>query len=466
MRPSARSPVEQFPSAANTTIAQLNSMESQFLRSEQKSKAARPSDVVPLKNVQAKVDTHLKKTASCAPATVMLPKYSSVLNRNTNSSAVGPIARNTSRTTLSSRNVIVGGTTPGKTAVSSTSTLLANRKSDLIAKPTTARVGLVAKPPANAQFPLKTTSAPTTTSQAQQAISQSVDHQPPKRFASRSKTMIELPNNKSRASVHAITMNNQRLRRISREDIASSSSTLKASNEMIGSRSSLVGGSRTHLQRIDGGKTRGVTAVTVAADSAATTTASASIAAAAASTVGDDGWLMVKAKRRSSLHWANRFHQPTGYASLPSLALQPSGNGGGGDCSDAKSSRQSFAKKEYSNNNRKQVKSVATSATTATHIGSKSKGSAGITVAPNNNLTGSNIRKVKVQQSAAMKDVSVPTKCNANATMQPSSAGGKSPTAFKTIVAKVRNNLCSVVFVAYLNTDLFCVTSFPIYRQT
>lgn len=35
----------------------------------------------------------------------------------------------------------------------------------------------------------------------------------------------------------------------------------------------------------------------------------------------DDGWLTVKTRRRSSLHWANRFNQPSGYASLPTLAL-------------------------------------------------------------------------------------------------------------------------------------------------
>lgn len=34
-----------------------------------------------------------------------------------------------------------------------------------------------------------------------------------------------------------------------------------------------------------------------------------------------DGWLTVKTRRRSSLHWANRFNQPTGYASLPTLSL-------------------------------------------------------------------------------------------------------------------------------------------------
>lgn len=35
----------------------------------------------------------------------------------------------------------------------------------------------------------------------------------------------------------------------------------------------------------------------------------------------NDGWLTVKTRRRSSLHWANRFNQPTGYASLPTLSL-------------------------------------------------------------------------------------------------------------------------------------------------
>uniref|UniRef100_A0A1B0DDU9 S phase cyclin A-associated protein in the endoplasmic reticulum N-terminal domain-containing protein n=1 Tax=Phlebotomus papatasi TaxID=29031 RepID=A0A1B0DDU9_PHLPP len=36
----------------------------------------------------------------------------------------------------------------------------------------------------------------------------------------------------------------------------------------------------------------------------------------------NDGWLTVKSRsRRSSLHWSNRFNQPSGYASLPILSL-------------------------------------------------------------------------------------------------------------------------------------------------
>ncbi|XP_031637009.1 S phase cyclin A-associated protein in the endoplasmic reticulum-like, partial [Contarinia nasturtii] len=38
-------------------------------------------------------------------------------------------------------------------------------------------------------------------------------------------------------------------------------------------------------------------------------------------TEDDEGWLTVKARRRSSLHWSNRFNQPSGYASLPTLTL-------------------------------------------------------------------------------------------------------------------------------------------------
>lgn len=428
-------------------------MESQFLRAEIKTKAARPSDIVPLKHVQARVDTHLKKTGA-APATAVVPKYSSVLNRNnaTAAGAVGAAAASTSirarqppnglnssssisaRTPLSStRHVTVSGACSAKAGASSTSSLLLHRKSDLPAKPATARLCLAAKPPVSAQTTLKTTpaSAPATQQTQQKMSQQSVVNQPAKRFASRSKTMIELPNNKSRSSVNSVINANQRLRRISREDIASSSSTLKASNEMIGSRSSLVGGSRTHLQRIDnggGGKSRAGVAATVVATPVTAT------AAAAAVVPGDEGWLMVKAKRRSSLHWANRFNQPTGYASLPSLALQASGNGAGAAGEpDAK-----FAKKENNgngnnNNGRKQVKSVATSATAAT--GAKLKGSsAGVTVTPNSNVSGGNNRKVKVQQNALVKDAVVPAKCNAAASL------GKPPTATKTIVAKVRND--------------------------
>ncbi|XP_016977823.2 S phase cyclin A-associated protein in the endoplasmic reticulum [Drosophila rhopaloa] len=78
----------------------------------------------------------------------------------------------------------------------------------------------------------------------------------------------------------------------SREDIASSTSTLKASNEQLSnSRSTLKEERHSEPKQIQ------------------------------LPTDANDGWLTVKNRRRSSMHWANRFNQPTGYASLPTLAL-------------------------------------------------------------------------------------------------------------------------------------------------
>ncbi|EDV30798.2 uncharacterized protein Dana_GF14866 [Drosophila ananassae] len=79
----------------------------------------------------------------------------------------------------------------------------------------------------------------------------------------------------------------------SREDIASSTSTLKASNEQLSN-------SRSTLKQED--RHSEPKQLQLPTDA-------------------NDGWLTVKNRRRSSMHWANRFHQPTGYASLPTLAL-------------------------------------------------------------------------------------------------------------------------------------------------
>lgn len=77
----------------------------------------------------------------------------------------------------------------------------------------------------------------------------------------------------------------------SREDIASSTSTLKASNEQLSSSRSTIKLDDRHSEPKQ-----------LHPDA-------------------NDGWLTVKNRRRSSMHWANRFNQPTGYASLPTLAL-------------------------------------------------------------------------------------------------------------------------------------------------
>lgn len=139
---------------------------------------------------------------------------------------------------------------------------------------------------------------------------------PLSRFGARSKTMIELPNNKNRHSAPQ-----PRFKGLSREDIASSSSTLKASNELVSASKSSLAGSRTHLQKTESSPPK-------AKDDS-------------------DGWLTVKVKRRSSLHWANRFNQPTGYASLPTLAL-PSSNDSTADTpkESLKSKTMATSKKE------------------------------------------------------------------------------------------------------------------------
>ncbi|EDV90405.1 GH10341 [Drosophila grimshawi] len=81
------------------------------------------------------------------------------------------------------------------------------------------------------------------------------------------------------------------LGRSSREDIASSTSTLKASNEQLSSSRSTLKLDERHSEPKQ------------------------------LSSDNNDGWLTVKNRRRPSMHWSNRFNQPTGYASLPTLAL-------------------------------------------------------------------------------------------------------------------------------------------------
>lgn len=108
-----------------------------------------------------------------------------------------------------------------------------------------------------------------------------------KRFLEKSKTMIEMPNRSERNKPNIAN-------RASRDDLSSSCSTLKASTDhMSNSSHSTLNGSNEFAQMHKTSK----------------------------SNVDSDGWLTVKVKRRPSLHWANRFNQPTGYASLPSLAL-------------------------------------------------------------------------------------------------------------------------------------------------
>lgn len=125
------------------------------------------------------------------------------------------------------------------------------------------------------------------------------------RLSARSKTMIEinsktaavpLPGQKSRFSeVNRLSK--------SRESLGSSTSTLKASTDRL-----LHGSSKSSLARssLKSG---------LKSDMKQQSSSSETI------TGNESGWQTVKNKRRFSSHWANRFNQPSGYASLPSLAL-------------------------------------------------------------------------------------------------------------------------------------------------
>ncbi|GAB0093882.1 uncharacterized protein DMENIID0001_090700 [Sergentomyia squamirostris] len=106
--------------------------------------------------------------------------------------------------------------------------------------------------------------------------------------------MIDLKNSRPNSSRGLGSRQNSKY---SQEDVASSSSTLKASSEHVGNASLKRKSSRSDLSyRKSEPKSL--------------------------PTETNDGWLTVKSRsRRSSLHWSNRFNQPSGYASLPILSL-------------------------------------------------------------------------------------------------------------------------------------------------
>uniref|UniRef100_A0A182JUJ5 SCAPER_N domain-containing protein n=1 Tax=Anopheles christyi TaxID=43041 RepID=A0A182JUJ5_9DIPT len=139
------------------------------------------------------------------------------------------------------------------------------------------------------------------------------------RLSVRSKTMIEVTCN-SRSSRSYALANRARddLQRRSmvklssdtnrsKEDIYSSTSTLKASNDRLGSRNSLAIGS--------------IVVPALPGQSKTVERRSEPKSMPSNDQTSNDGWYTVKTKRRSSLLWATRFNQPTGYASLPTLAL-------------------------------------------------------------------------------------------------------------------------------------------------
>lgn len=120
------------------------------------------------------------------------------------------------------------------------------------------------------------------------------------RFPTRSKTMIEVRTNRKPVPNNTALGNRQWV-----DEIDSSSSTLKASNDKLETRKNNSNPephySKPLIRTVDSRKSEPKQMIN--SDST------------------DDGWLTVKNRRRSSLHWASRFNQPSASASLPTLSV-------------------------------------------------------------------------------------------------------------------------------------------------
>uniref|UniRef100_W4VRF2 Cyclic nucleotide-binding domain-containing protein n=1 Tax=Corethrella appendiculata TaxID=1370023 RepID=W4VRF2_9DIPT len=153
------------------------------------------------------------------------------------------------------------------------------------------------------------------------------------RLSTRAKTMIEINNRKTvnRNPIHSKLSNS---RKASNDDVNSSTSTLKASND--------------HLSNVSNNNKR-VNQITRKSEPKTLP-----------SEANNDGWLTVKTKRRSSLHWATRFNQPSTSTSLPSLSLLNE-NPTCEENAEKEKNEEVTTKKEpekTTNNNKKPVKPV------------------------------------------------------------------------------------------------------------
>ncbi|XP_053672123.1 S phase cyclin A-associated protein in the endoplasmic reticulum [Anopheles nili] len=166
---------------------------------------------------------------------------------------------------------------------------------------------------------------------------------PASRLAVRSKTMIEVTSS-GRTKALSFSQNDPRRRSTtklsfeenrSKEEIYSSSSTLKASTDRLGSRNSIASGGKVKPPLMIHSKLND-------RRSEPKTMPSSDVA-------NNDGWYTVKTKRRSSLLWATRFNQPTGYASLPTLALLDENASNNSTSAEATKPLQTKQNVDYSN---------------------------------------------------------------------------------------------------------------------
>ncbi|XP_017105660.2 S phase cyclin A-associated protein in the endoplasmic reticulum [Drosophila bipectinata] len=283
--PAKEEPAE--PTALEMTMASLDTMENALLLQQANKEPTPPNTLLkPVAEVLKKVQP---PNLSAGNVTQNSPlKYSSVLNR--------PVKKGSQPS----------GAGQGAGAVKSVATKQAPVKANAVPPPVN---GLRRPKVATGQpKPARSTAQP-----PPRPSSKTECYGPPNNVASRlsarSRTMLEINGNTSantaagprtlpKRIASSSVLNTARKpmvssRLSSREDIASSTSTLKASNEQLSS-------SRSTLKQED--RRSEPKQLQLPTDA-------------------NDGWLTVKNRRRSSMHWANRFHQPTGYASLPTLAL-------------------------------------------------------------------------------------------------------------------------------------------------
>ncbi|XP_070070098.1 S phase cyclin A-associated protein in the endoplasmic reticulum [Drosophila takahashii] len=266
------------PTALEMTVASLEEMENALLNQQANKEPTPPSTVVkPVAELFKKSQPITGNVVQNSPL-----KYSSVLNR------------------------------PAKKVVPPTGGIAAHKI--IAGKPSQIKTNTA--PPVNGLRRTKTAPPPTKTTGRSglqpppRPSSKTECYGPPNNVASRlsarSRTMLEINGSTSNTNVKTLpkktttssilstarrTTMSSRLS--SREDIASSTSTLKASNEQLSNSRSTLKAEERHSEPKQ---------IQLPTDA-------------------NDGWLTVKNRRRSSMHWSNRFNQPTGYASLPTLAL-------------------------------------------------------------------------------------------------------------------------------------------------
>ncbi|XP_065355667.1 S phase cyclin A-associated protein in the endoplasmic reticulum [Calliphora vicina] len=319
--------IAKEPSALEMTVRKLDDMENAFLTNNTKKEPTPPETVLkkvqPLEEKLTKTEGNKKSTTLPTTAQNSPLKYSSVLNRpaaptnsNTNSTKpttaanysnnpnpIKPVVNTKASTLRASAGKPSNTATAAKSGINTTL-----KRSATTAAPTSQ------KPPFSGGKALARNSRNSLPPRS--VNSKTENYGPPtnvaSRLSARSRTMIEMNQNggpqkaannlKRQTSItsrYLNSNNNLTSHKSSKDDIGSSTSTLKASNEKISSSRSSI---NQHQTTSDDRKSEPKQMPSNNNDS-------------------NDGWLTVKNRRRSSMHWSSRFNQPTGYASLPTLAL-------------------------------------------------------------------------------------------------------------------------------------------------